>query len=140
MSEDHKPDNEKEKKRIERAGGFVLDGRVNKNLNLSRSIGDLEFKSNKNLDPKEQIISAFPDVMTYSKTGDENFIIMGCDGIWETRSNKQIGSHVKKRLNQNPFVCLSVVAEDLLDELITLDVAQGKGCDNMSTIIIKFSN
>lgn len=29
MSEDHKPDNEGEKSRIEKAGGFVSDGRVN---------------------------------------------------------------------------------------------------------------
>ena len=44
-SEDHKPDNELEKKRITRAGGFVTDGRVNGNLNLSRALGDLEYKS-----------------------------------------------------------------------------------------------
>jgi protein phosphatase 1G len=31
MSVDHKPDNVDEKNRIERAGGFVSDGRVNGN-------------------------------------------------------------------------------------------------------------
>lgn len=44
MSEDHKPDNPLEKSRIEKAGGFVSDGRVNGNLNLSRAMGDLEYK------------------------------------------------------------------------------------------------
>ena len=47
LSEDHKPDNEKEKDRIIKAGGFISDGRVNANLNLSRAIGDFEYKKDK---------------------------------------------------------------------------------------------
>ena len=44
LSEDHKPENELEKARIEAAGGYVKDNRVNGNLNLSRSLGDFEYK------------------------------------------------------------------------------------------------
>jgi serine/threonine protein phosphatase PrpC len=44
MSIDHKPDNESEKRRIEKAGGFVEENRVKGILNLSRSLGDLEYK------------------------------------------------------------------------------------------------
>ena len=40
LSRDHKPDDKLEKKRIEKAGGKVDDGRINCNLNLSRAIGD----------------------------------------------------------------------------------------------------
>ncbi len=47
LSEDHKPENELEKKRIEAAGGTVSENRVNGNLNLSRSLGDFEYKQNK---------------------------------------------------------------------------------------------
>ena len=49
MSEDHKPDNPGEKKRIESAGGMIADGRVKGSLNLSRALGDFEFKCNKTL-------------------------------------------------------------------------------------------
>lgn len=49
LTEDHKPDIEKERKRIEAAGGFVTGGRINGSLNLSRALGDLEFKQNKGL-------------------------------------------------------------------------------------------
>ena len=73
--------------RIEKAGGIVTYGRVNGNLNLSRALGDLEYKNNKEMGPECQMITADPDI---SKTKNENidFIIMGCDGIWEVKSNK----------------------------------------------------
>ena len=51
LSEDHKPDNEKEMARIKKAGGEVIEGRVNGNLNLSRALGDLEYKTNTALKP-----------------------------------------------------------------------------------------
>jgi protein phosphatase 1G len=44
MSIDHKPDMPSEKARIENAGAVIIEGRVNGNINLSRSIGDLEYK------------------------------------------------------------------------------------------------
>ena len=63
LSVDHKPDTESEKNRIIKAGGFVSDGRVNANLNLSRAIGDLEYKKNADLGPEKQMITAFPDIV-----------------------------------------------------------------------------
>lgn len=85
---DHKPDDPQEKQRIIWAGGYVQDGRVNRNLNLSRAIGDFDFKRNKNLEPKDQIITSFPDVFHYKLDGDEDFILLGCDGIYETKTNE----------------------------------------------------
>jgi len=49
MSTDHKPDLEDEKKRVYKGGGFISEGRINGNLNLSRAIGDLEYKKNYSL-------------------------------------------------------------------------------------------
>ena len=42
-----------ESARIKKAGGFITDGRVNGNLNLSRAMGDLEYKKNADLAPEE---------------------------------------------------------------------------------------
>jgi serine/threonine protein phosphatase PrpC len=45
LSQDHKPLDEEEKNRIVKAGGFVTsEGRVNGNLNLSRSLADYKYK------------------------------------------------------------------------------------------------
>ena len=51
LSQDHKPDLESESTRIIKAGGYIVEGRVNENLNLTRAIGDLEYKRNSNLPP-----------------------------------------------------------------------------------------
>ena len=47
MSHDHKPDSAKEKNRIYKCGGWVGEGRIKGNLNLSRSLGDFEYKQDK---------------------------------------------------------------------------------------------
>jgi serine/threonine protein phosphatase PrpC len=45
LSYDHKPNNEIEKARIEKAGSTITEeGRVDGNLNLSRSLGDMKYK------------------------------------------------------------------------------------------------
>jgi serine/threonine protein phosphatase PrpC len=50
LSEDHKPENEIELERIKKAGGEVTaGGRINGNLNLSRALGDFDYKNNKDL-------------------------------------------------------------------------------------------
>ena len=60
LSRDHKPDDKLEKARILKAGGAVDDGRINGNLNLSRALGDFEYKASKNLPVEEQIVTANP--------------------------------------------------------------------------------
>ena len=45
------------------AGCFVVNKRVNETLNLSRALGDLVFKRNKELEYKNQIVVGHPDVV-----------------------------------------------------------------------------
>jgi serine/threonine protein phosphatase PrpC len=53
MSIDHKPESQIEIDRIEKAGSIITDGRVDGNLNLTRSLGDLKYKQRDNLTPEE---------------------------------------------------------------------------------------
>lgn len=49
LSEDHKPESSSEESRIQKAGGKVMNGRVNGGLNLTRSLGDFDYKANESL-------------------------------------------------------------------------------------------
>jgi serine/threonine protein phosphatase PrpC len=92
LSEDHKPLQEGERARIEAAGGTVTDvggvARINGNLNLSRAIGDLKYKTNEGLPREAQIITAQPDVRVFELTADDRFFILACDGVWDVLSNQ----------------------------------------------------
>lgn len=80
MSFDHKPLSDIEMKRITEAGGFVNQfGRVNGNLNLSRSIGDLKYKQVPGINPAGQMITAEPDIKQVALNPDDKFIILACD-------------------------------------------------------------
>jgi protein phosphatase 1G len=92
LSEDHKPLQESERRRIEAAGGTVNDvggvARVNSNLNLSRAIGDLKYKLNTSLPPEKQVITAQPDVRIFELTKEDRFFVLACDGIWDVMTNQ----------------------------------------------------
>lgn len=81
------------------------------------------------------MITAKPDI---SKTKNENidFIIMGCDGIWQIKTNSQMVDWVKARIDKSKF---EVICENLLDQLVSKDSGNQYGMDNMSAILIKFA-
>ncbi|XP_039060952.1 probable protein phosphatase 2C 60 isoform X2 [Hibiscus syriacus] len=98
LSKDHKPDLELEKDRILKAGGFIQVGRVNGSLNLTRAIGDAEFKQNKTLPAERQIVTAFPDINIVELCDDDEFLVLACDGIWYRMSSQQLVDYVREQL------------------------------------------
>ena len=88
MSYDHKPEDRIERERIYNAGASIIDGRVNGNINLSRAIGDLEYKENASLPPEQQAVTAFPDIKEVTLQPNDEFIVLACDGIWDVLSNQ----------------------------------------------------
>mmetsp|Transcript_3025 Transcript_3025/g.9421 ORF Transcript_3025/g.9421 Transcript_3025/m.9421 type:complete len:351 (-) Transcript_3025:449-1501(-) len=143
LSHDHKPDAPTEEARITAAGGYVecANGffRVNGNLNLSRSIGDLKYKANTTIGPEAQIITAEPDVTIYNLSPEDEFFIVACDGIWDCVSNQEAVDFVKHRLPTAPS--LSAIAEQLFDRCIAANPREtrGIGGDNMTCLIVQLS-
>ena len=83
MSVDHKPDLLTEKARIERAGGYVEDNRVKGVLNLSRSLGDLEYKQDRDISVENQMITCVPEIKIEKLNKAHDFLVIACDGIWD---------------------------------------------------------
>mmetsp|Transcript_2238 Transcript_2238/g.3262 ORF Transcript_2238/g.3262 Transcript_2238/m.3262 type:complete len:291 (+) Transcript_2238:1-873(+) len=136
LSFDHKPIQEREMNRITKSGGFVNQfGRVNGNLNLSRSIGDLKYKQVPGLSPAEQMITAEPDIVTITLQPNDEFFLLGCDGIWDCLTNEQAIKYVRDRIDsKSPLE----IGAEMLDEIISEDprATQGIGGDNMTIMIV----
>eukprot|EP00928_Gymnodinium_smaydae_P066734 TRINITY_DN496_c0_g1_i1.p1 TRINITY_DN496_c0_g1~~TRINITY_DN496_c0_g1_i1.p1 ORF type:complete len:462 (-),score=109.48 TRINITY_DN496_c0_g1_i1:222-1607(-) len=142
LSEDHKPENPKEKKRIKAAGGQVIKTgpchRVDGNLNLSRALGDFNLKANHLLPPEEQKISAFPDSMrTTFNGGPEELLILGCDGLFEKFSNQDVADFVWKRVGQG--MAFDTIGQELLHACCARGLMGSpieEGTDNETVIIV----
>ncbi|OEU17935.1 protein serine/threonine phosphatase 2C [Fragilariopsis cylindrus CCMP1102] len=136
LSYDHKPSQTHELNRILCSGGFVNHfGRINGNLNLSRSIGDLKYKQVPGIPPEDQMITAEPDIMQIVVEDEDEFIILGCDGIWDCLSNEQAVNFVMERIQTKTPV---EIGTEMLDTIISDDprITQGIGGDNMTIMII----
>eukprot|EP00331_Platyophrya_macrostoma_P024731 CAMPEP_0176439384 /NCGR_PEP_ID=MMETSP0127-20121128/19909_1 /TAXON_ID=938130 /ORGANISM="Platyophrya macrostoma, Strain WH" /LENGTH=300 /DNA_ID=CAMNT_0017823639 /DNA_START=53 /DNA_END=955 /DNA_ORIENTATION=+ len=135
MSEDHKPELPRERERVQKAGGYISEGRINGNLNLSRALGDLEYKKNTELGPGEQLISSVPEIKRRMLTADDEFIVIGCDGIWETLSNQSIAEFMGQRIYSATNISKAI--EEFLDKILAPDTMGGVGCDNMTCVVIQ---
>lgn len=99
----HSPEDASEKKRIEKFGGVVINWgnscRVNGALSVSRAIGDKEYKP---------YISAEPDIECIDLDGEEDFIVLGCDGLWDNLSEDDVAITVYKKIKENPGESIDV--------------------------------
>ena len=81
------------------------------------------------------MITANPDIIKI-KNENIDFIIMGCDGIWQVKSNTEMVSWINERLIKQQSN--QAILEQLLDSLVSKDSNNQYGMDNMSAILIKF--
>ncbi|KAF8973282.1 phosphatase 2C-domain-containing protein [Flammula alnicola] len=74
LTYDHKGSDKQEAKRITDAGGFVMSGRVNGVLAVTRSLGDSSMK--------EFVVGA-PYTTETELCEEDEFLILACDGLWD---------------------------------------------------------
>ncbi|CCW70457.1 unnamed protein product [Phytomonas sp. Hart1] len=136
LSDDHKPTNPLERARIERAGGYVHNGRVNSVLSLSRAFGDFAFKKS-NLKSEEQIITVVPYVLHIELTPLDEFVIIACDGVWDTISNEEAVEFVRNEVADHGDI--SLACERMMNTCLAI-TPENYGTDNMTVLILQFKS
>ncbi|XP_003737336.1 protein phosphatase 1L [Galendromus occidentalis] len=128
LSFDHKPQQLKERKRIEDAGGFIsFNGvwRVAGILATSRALGDYPLKD-------RNLVTAEPDILTFNLAQQKSaFVILASDGLWDAFDNENAVTFIRERYgsSRSPGVCKELAKR-----------ANLKGSqDNITVLLIDFA-
>ncbi|TKY66827.1 phosphatase 2C 58 [Spatholobus suberectus] len=121
LSVDHEPS--KEKKSIERRGGFVSNipgdvPRVDGQLAVARAFGDRSLKMH---------LSSEPDVFVGEVDQHTEFLILASDGIWKVMSNQEAVDSIRQIKDAQ------AAAKHLIEEAVSR-----KSKDDISCIVVKF--
>lgn len=122
LSIDHKPTTVEERQRIEKLGGVVINNRI-KNLALSRALGDFAVAP---------YLSAEPYINAFTFKGDEEFLIIACDGVFDELSDQKSVDVVLESLkkDRSPFGVNRAAAK-------LCNVSYGLGSlDNITCLIV----
>ncbi|KAK9994736.1 hypothetical protein SO802_024439 [Lithocarpus litseifolius] len=137
LSRDHKPDRPDELKRIEAAGGKVINWnghRVLGVLTTSRSIGDHYLRP--------YVISK-PEVTVTKRSNNDEFLILASDGLWDVISNEVACQIVKRCLEgrlRRKSLGVEVENESRAAEAaaVLAELAMARGSkDNISVIVVE---
>jgi protein phosphatase 1L len=119
LSNDHKPTDIKEKRRIEQSGGFVRGSRVNGILAMSRAFGDKDIS---------EYLTSEPDIIKGNLTSKVDFFVQASDGLFDVMSNKKICNFINDARNSG--VPLTNIPKLLVNHSINIGSQ-----DNVSVII-----
>lgn len=129
LSKDHKPNCSSEKLRIEKLGGVIYDGYLNGQLSVARALGDWHMKGTKG---SACPLSSEPELQETLLTEDDEFLIMGCDGLWDVMTSQCAVTLARKELmiHNDPERC----SRELVREALKRNT-----CDNLTVIVVCFS-
>ncbi|KAG8930381.1 Protein phosphatase 2C 1 [Tulasnella sp. 417] len=118
LTYDHKGSDRKEVRRIQEAGGFVLNNRVNGVLAVTRSLGDSAMKD---------YVVGSPYTSTLELNDADEFLIIACDGLWDVIEDQPAVEFIRD--------CTSaqVAAENLVRYAL-----DNFSHDNVTVLVIKF--
>eukprot|EP01032_Pedospumella_encystans_P023878 gene23878-27018_t len=131
----HRLDNADEVERIKRAGGTVINKRVNGLLAISRAFGDTQFKPERDDDNPTQasdgLVISTPEVCSEHITPMTEFAIIATDGLWDVMTPQMAVTFVRNLLHKHRD--LEEAAKGLSKEALTRG-----SVDNVTVLIMSF--
>jgi len=138
LNTEHKPSVAKERERVINSGNQIVNNRVSGRLNLTRAIGDFIHKNNADLNFNQQAVICLPEINKFKITSDMQFIIMGCDGIWDCVEIQKFCDFISKKLKEK--VSIPLILKELFSTIISKSNERKFGSDNMTCMIIEFDH
>ena len=108
-------------------------------LAVTKSIGDIKAKK-KEFGGKQGSIINKPDIFIHDINSTDDFIVMGCDGIFDDLSNQEVSDaawFVFKNLSKEKNYDIHELSQDACD-LIMKFALEKQTSDNLSCIVIGF--
>ncbi|CAL5374287.1 unnamed protein product [Camellia sinensis] len=131
MSKDHRPCCNNERIRIESLGGFIDDGYLNGQLGVTRALGDWHINGLKEISGRGGPLSAEPELKLATLTKEDEFLIIGSDGIWDVFSSQNAVDFARKKLQEHNDVKLC--CKEIVKEAIKRGAA-----DNLTVVMVCF--
>lgn len=125
LTKEHKALFPGERKRIEKAGGFVTNGRLQGKIEVSRSFGDVQFK--------KVGMSAIPNIQIFNITSQDKFLLCGCDGFWSCFSPQDAAQLVSEMSQAGKSL------KAICNRLVYMAVRERQCKDNCTVIVIAFA-
>lgn len=66
------------------------------------------------------MISALPDIKRLTLTHEDEFMVLACDGIWNSMSSDEVVKFVKAKLIENPEISLKQICEEVNIQTVVL--------------------
>ncbi|KAJ7188261.1 phosphatase 2C-like domain-containing protein [Mycena filopes] len=120
LTYDHKGSDKQEAKRITDAGGFVMSGRVNGVLAVTRSLGDSSMK--------EFVVGA-PYTTETELCDEDEFLILACDGLWDVTSDQAAVDLIRE-----------VDDAQAASQMLLKDAMANHTSDNVTVLVVRFKN
>ncbi|XP_053166237.1 integrin-linked kinase-associated serine/threonine phosphatase 2C isoform X1 [Hemicordylus capensis] len=134
LSKEHNPTQYDERMRIQKAGGNVREGRVLGVLEVSRSIGDGQYK-------RFGVISV-PDIKRCQLTHNDRFILLACDGLFKVFSPEEAVNFIMSCLEDKTIPtrdaksAIDARYEGACNRLANKAVQRGSA-DNVTVVVVR---